>query len=124
MCPCVGVHPNFSSNGEKSRWELYKDAVCCLEQIHKAVSKKKNNSYNSHFTNHPRKASKTCWPLQESPFSATFFSKHSICFFILFINKISGLLYIQLHTVTSIVDEKCRLFNTFFNLEKNQMVPE
>ena len=46
--------------GEKARWELYKDAACCFEQILELAPYKTVviQLLTSHLINHPRKASK------------------------------------------------------------------
>ena len=52
---------------KRTRWELHKNAVRCLEQILKATHHKTTavGPLNSHLTNHSSKTNKTCGTLQE-----------------------------------------------------------
>ena len=52
--------------GEEVRWDQ-NDALCCFEEILEAAPNKTPvvQPFNSHLPNHSRKASKTCWSLQE-----------------------------------------------------------
>ena len=52
---------------EKARWELHKNAMCCLEQILEAILHKIAAVLppTSRLTNHPSKTNKTCKALLE-----------------------------------------------------------
>ena len=52
---------------KKARWELQKDAACCLEHVLEVAHNKTTavRSLTSHLTNHPRKMNKICWALLE-----------------------------------------------------------
>ena len=49
--------------GEKTRWKLHKNVMCCFEQILVAVPRKR--PLTSHLTNHTSKMSRTCRTLLE-----------------------------------------------------------
>ena len=48
--------------GEKARWELHKQAVCCFEQKLETACYKTAavQPLTSHLTSHPSKMNKTC----------------------------------------------------------------
>ena len=54
--------------GEKSRWNLHKNAACCFEHFLKATPRKTPSvqSPTTYLTNYPSKADKTCCTLLRS----------------------------------------------------------
>ena len=48
-------------HGEKARWELHKDTMCCFEQNLEAMTHRTAavKPLTSHLTNHPSKTNKT-----------------------------------------------------------------
>ena len=55
------------TNGEKARWELYKNAMSCFQQILNARPYKTEavQLLTSHLQNHPNKTNKICGTLLE-----------------------------------------------------------
>ena len=54
-------------HGEKAKWEVYQNAMCCLEQILEATLHKTAAvwSLTAHLKNHLSNANKTCKALLE-----------------------------------------------------------
>ena len=66
-CTIVWLHclDSIGIPGEKTRWELNKEAACCFEQILEAAPHKTAavRPLTSHLTKHSNNTSKTCWVL-------------------------------------------------------------
>ena len=72
-CGCINTtvwmyHMDIiKTHGHKTRWELYKNAICCFEQILETTLHKIATGWplTSHLKNHPSKTNRICGALLE-----------------------------------------------------------